>query len=111
NTALRFRPTAELFAALNQPVPPEAQFTSGGSRSGRGGQGRNADATRPGNATGGGASAPNAGSRGGAPAAALPGGRDLAAGSPAKSSGADPQAGEQGGGGGRGFDPARMMER
>src|SRR6058998_413327 len=37
NAALRFRPTAELFAALNQPVPPEAQ--TAGSR-GRGGQGQ-----------------------------------------------------------------------
>ena len=36
NTALRFRPTPELFAALNQAVPPEAQAT-GGSRTGRGG--------------------------------------------------------------------------
>src|SRR5258707_4063071 len=44
NTALRFRPTTELFATLNQQVPPEAQFASGGDRSGRGGQGRNAGA-------------------------------------------------------------------
>ena len=36
NTALRFRPTTEIFAALNQPVPPEMQ---GGSRGGRSGQG------------------------------------------------------------------------
>jgi HlyD family secretion protein len=45
NAALRFRPTPELFAALNQAIPSEA--TSGGGR-GRGGQGgggrRNADA-------------------------------------------------------------------
>src|SRR5215510_7557979 len=39
NTALRFRPTPELFAALNQPVPPEA-LNAGGTRGGRGGQGR-----------------------------------------------------------------------
>jgi HlyD family secretion protein len=38
NTALRFRPTPELFAAFNQAVPPEAQST-GGSRAGRGGRG------------------------------------------------------------------------
>src|SRR5207248_1445831 len=37
NAALRFRPTAELFAAFNQAVPPEAQ--AGGGRGGRGGQG------------------------------------------------------------------------
>ena len=36
NAALRFRPTAELFAALNQAVPPEAQ--SGGGRARRGGR-------------------------------------------------------------------------
>src|SRR6058998_3051317 len=36
NAALRFRPTTDLFAALNQPVPPELQ---GGGRGGRGGLG------------------------------------------------------------------------
>jgi HlyD family secretion protein len=36
NNALRFRPTAEVFAALNQAPPPEAQF-GGGGRGGRGG--------------------------------------------------------------------------
>src|SRR5438445_5969113 len=40
NAALRFRPTNDMFAALNQAVPPEAQFA--GNRSGRGGQNRNA---------------------------------------------------------------------
>jgi HlyD family secretion protein len=49
NTALRFRPTPELFAYLNQTVPPEAQ--PGGGRGGRGGN-RNAGA--------GGTAAPNA---------------------------------------------------
>jgi HlyD family secretion protein len=38
NAALRFRPNTDVFAALNQPVPPEAQF-GGGGRGGRGGQG------------------------------------------------------------------------
>src|SRR5437870_4427793 len=43
NAALRFRPTPELFAALNQAVPPEA--TPGGGRGrGQGGGRRNADA-------------------------------------------------------------------
>src|SRR6185436_6463649 len=37
NAALRFRPTADVFAALNQEMPPEAQ--GGGGRSGRGRQG------------------------------------------------------------------------
>src|SRR5436190_4827132 len=58
NSALRFRPTPELFAALNQAVPPEA--TPGGGRGrGQGGQGggrRNADAG--GAATGAPAAAP-----------------------------------------------------
>jgi HlyD family secretion protein len=34
NTALRFRPSADIFAALHEPVPPEAQS---GGRGGRGG--------------------------------------------------------------------------
>jgi len=40
NAALRFRPTAEIFAALNQPVPPEMSAGLGGGRGGRGGAGR-----------------------------------------------------------------------
>jgi len=40
NAALRFRPSPDVFAALNQPVPPEA---AGGGRGGRGGRnGQNA---------------------------------------------------------------------
>ncbi len=50
NTALRFRPTSDMFAALNQPVPPEAQV------GGRGGRGRNGGANGAG-ATGAPASA------------------------------------------------------
>jgi HlyD family secretion protein len=46
NTALRFRPTSDMFAALNQPVPPEAQF------GGRGGRGRNGGANGAGAAGG-----------------------------------------------------------
>lgn len=38
NAAIRFRPTADLFAALNQPAPPEAQL-AGGRGGGRGGSG------------------------------------------------------------------------
>jgi HlyD family secretion protein len=36
NAALRFRPTAEVFAALNQEVPPEMTQAPGGGRGGRG---------------------------------------------------------------------------
>ncbi|HUQ86771.1 MAG TPA: efflux RND transporter periplasmic adaptor subunit [Vicinamibacterales bacterium] len=39
NTALRFRPTADVFAALNQEVPPDLTMTAGGGRGGRGGGG------------------------------------------------------------------------
>jgi HlyD family secretion protein len=37
NAALRFRPTQEIFAALNQAVPPDMPF-AGGGRGGRGGR-------------------------------------------------------------------------
>jgi HlyD family secretion protein len=39
NTALRFRPTSEMFSALNQAVPPEIQFAGRGSRGSQGPQG------------------------------------------------------------------------
>ena len=45
NAALRFRPTAEVFAALNQTLPPELT-QSGGGRGGRGGGGRSRRAAR-----------------------------------------------------------------
>src|SRR3954468_4913569 len=47
NAALRFRPTAEMFAALNQPVPPEVQGGRGGRNAGGAGGfgGRNAGAS------------------------------------------------------------------
>ena len=41
NAALRFRPSTDVFAALNQPVPPDVQF-GGGGRGGRGGGGQRA---------------------------------------------------------------------
>jgi HlyD family secretion protein len=45
NAALRFRPTADMFAALNQTPPPEARFAGGrGGRGGGGGRGRGGDA-------------------------------------------------------------------
>jgi HlyD family secretion protein len=39
NTALRFRPSLDAFAALNEPVPPEALGGGRGRRAGQGGQG------------------------------------------------------------------------
>ncbi len=40
NAALRFRPTTDIFAALNQPVPPEMQRGQAGRGVARGGQGQ-----------------------------------------------------------------------
>ncbi len=159
NSTLRFRPTPDVFAALNQPVPPEAQNAGGrgGGGQGRGGN-RNGGANRGAN---GGAVAP-AGApsapAGATPSAASPasepsrtatipppsgsapdvgfrrggrGGSSDASSNGAQADGGD-QTGERGpsrepqsrpgqgrgatgsgqaGGGGRGFDPARMMER
>jgi HlyD family secretion protein len=85
NSALRFRPTAEVFAALNQPVPPEVQY-------GAGGRGRNAQNSQ------GGSNQP--GGQGSAfPQQATPA---------PTTSGESPSTGP---GQGRGFDPARMMDR
>jgi HlyD family secretion protein len=39
NAALRFRPSADVFAALNQAVPPEAQYAGGRGSGGAGGRG------------------------------------------------------------------------
>lgn len=47
NAALRFRPTNELFAALNQTPPPEANAFAGGGRGGRGGFGGGPGGPRP----------------------------------------------------------------
>lgn len=44
NTGIRFRPSLDIFAALNQPVPPEAQPGGRGGRSGQGGDRTGADA-------------------------------------------------------------------
>src|SRR4051812_5590138 len=88
NPALRFRPTAEVFAALNQQPPPDAQF-AGGNRSGRGRNGQAAGTTGAQPTTG----TPSANAQN-APGVNAP------AGSAPSSDSA-----------GRGFDPARMMER
>jgi HlyD family secretion protein len=90
NPALRFRPTAELFAALNQEMPPEAQ-SSAARRAGQGRAGTAAGATAtPGSAT---------------PPATAP-----ATGAPAPGTRSGGGRGD-GSGQGAGFDPARMMDR
>src|SRR3954469_21471916 len=86
NAALRFRPTAEVFAALNQEVPQEAQSAGARNRVQGGGAAGGASGAAP----AGGAPAPNpTGSTGQAPSTSA----------------------GQGSEGRRGFDPARMMER
>jgi len=82
SAALRFRPTAEVFAALSQTPPPEA------TGSGRTARGRGTGASTE-----------------GAPAAAPPGGAAPSASAPSSS----PGKGDREGRGG--FDPARSMER
>ncbi len=105
NAALRFRPSAELFAALNQPVPPEAQSFGGRGRGGRGGR-ADAAATPAAPAPSAtpapsGATAPSATS---APAPT--------AGASAPGGAATANSGDSGDSGGRrGFDPAQMMDR
>jgi HlyD family secretion protein len=128
NSALRFRPTPELFAALNQAVPPEATPGGGRGRNARGSEGSPGSQGSPGSrgsqsspsaapstaatqqnavspqgqATTGSNQGP-AGGRGGFGS----GGGDRRSGG--GFGGADRSSG--GGGGGRAFDPARMMER
>jgi HlyD family secretion protein len=113
NAALRFRPSTDVFAALNQAVPPEAQFGPGG-RGGRGGR----------NATAAGATSGPAGSTASTPSG--PSGSSASSGPAPKTSGSAQQgvnpnatSGNGTGGGqgsaGRGGDnsdrQARMMER
>ncbi len=81
SAALRFRPSADVFAALNQPVPPEAL---GGGRGGRGG------------ARGGGRGEPNAQGAGGRT------GRTEANAPPARPPNSPPSGSAQGAGGGDG---------
>jgi HlyD family secretion protein len=120
--ALRFRPTVEMFSALNQTVPPEALATGG--RGGRGGQGRGnrsdaADAPAPSapapSAPAGTAPPPAQGGQGSStaapPASGGRGGTAPGSGQPAGSGQAEATGSRQPGEGRRGFDPARMMER
>ncbi|MCU0249537.1 MAG: efflux RND transporter periplasmic adaptor subunit [Vicinamibacterales bacterium] len=101
NAALRFRPNADTFAALNQAVPPEMQRAAGGGRQGMGGG-------RPGEA-GGAAAAPTA-----APGAGSPAGGRAASGESrgAQNPPAPPAAGaSQGQGGQRAQSAAPAVEQ
>src|SRR5262245_45961935 len=117
SAALRFRPTPEVFAALNQEVPREAQQFGGGGRGGgrRNGQGSQNSQGAPQPAPGSSASASTPSPVPSAGASQAPvqfQGRGQGGGR-GQSGGQDSQGGEGGErrGGGRGFDPARMMER
>jgi HlyD family secretion protein len=108
NAALRFRPSTDVFAGLNQPVPPEAQFAGGGRRGGgganAGGGARGSSGTA---AVASGTTAPPSGARGGSGAgdprgAGGPGG--TATPNAAARPGVDPSAGGRGGRGGPGKD-------
>ena len=107
NAALRFRPNAEMFAAFNQAVPPEAIAGGRGNRNGGQGRGgRGADAATPAPGT---APTPAAGATASTAATGAP---STGSGQGGEARGGDGQSGGGGrGGGGRGFDPARMMGR
>ena len=123
NATLRFRPTAEVFAALNQPVPSEMQFAGGRGRGPRGGQSTPGSPPASGGSggaqptpSGAGAAAGNSGASAQTPSSAPPiqfrGGESSNRGTDqGEGSNAEEGGGRQGAGGGRGFDPARMMER
>jgi HlyD family secretion protein len=111
NAAIRFRPSIDTFAALNQPVPPEAQGGGRGRRGGPGGQGGNrgdnASASSSGGASQGSRQAPPSGSPS---ASAQPGTQADAGGASRGGFG----GGNGRGGGGFSNDPqrqARLMER
>lgn len=121
NAALRFRPTNELFAALSQAPPPEANAFAGAGRGGRGPGGQrpagneSTPAVTTPRAPAATAAAPKSGS---ASAPAQPGElrRDRAEGGPGRFGGGRDGAGRGGGGfgGGDPSDPAfqaRMLER
>lgn len=123
NAALRFRPTNEMFAALNQPIPQEMQRGAGGFARGRG-QNQNGVSTAPSTGSGpapstsagqgsGRSSPAGAGAQANAPGT---GQREPRAGSPEARGGGDQTAGQPGGGrggfgsGSRGFDPNMTPE-
>ena len=103
NAALRFRPTTEMFAALNQAVPPEVQFGGGrGSRGSGGSGGSRGSSGSPGSSGSEGSrgsessrgSEGSRGSSGSAPALTTP--------APMAQPGQAAPSGERQGGGGRG---------
>ena len=109
NAALRFRPTTDMFAALNQPVPPEMQRGQGFGRSNRGAAG---SAAPSGSDPSGGSSQ---GTQGGGQGASAGQRNAATSGQQAAQQSGAPQAGAQGGGegfGGRrgGFDPNMTPE-
>jgi HlyD family secretion protein len=130
NTAIRFRPTEEIFQAFNQPVPAELQPRARGARGGAmaGGQGAGGSSATPGQAQTPGQPAragATPGARSQASATARGGGDRIAGGPPQMgfsrqggSGGQSGRGGDQGSGGGRrGFDPndpqarQRMIDR
>jgi HlyD family secretion protein len=94
NAGIRFRPTPEVFAALNQPVPPEA--VAGGGRGGRNGSAQGG--SRGGSAPGG-TGAPGVAADSGAAAGGRRGASSAAAGAAAAE--ASQQAANAPAGGGR----------
>ena len=103
NAAVRFRPSADIFAALNEPVPPDLVPGRGG-RGGRGGGGGGGGR----NASGSNAQAGQA-----PPASQAPGGSSAQSGQGADSGqggrGGVAGGGGSGRGGGRNADPAQRM--
>jgi len=100
NSALRFRPTTDMFAALNQPVPPEVV---GGGRGGRGGFGQGGGGNRAGFDQRGGN-----GANANAPAAA---GTPAAPGAAGRGKGDHAEEGAPGAPGSPSDRQAQMMER
>jgi HlyD family secretion protein len=113
NASLRFRPSPDMFAALNQPVPPEAlasastrgQGGRGGGRSAQGGQGSPSAQPSPGAPGAPAASAQQAPGLGAAAAPPAAGGRGGVA------AGGQGFGGRGGQGGQGGGDPAARLER
>jgi HlyD family secretion protein len=107
--ALRFRPTEEMFVALNQPMPPELQ--RGGGRGMPGGGGRGDRGIPSDAATGQGAGASQQSAAPGAPLPAAPGTEGRGGQSEARGGGDRPEGSRANAGRGReGFDPNMTPE-